>query len=403
MPSKLIVLAGPDEGRTFPLGSEVMLLGRSRATDAPLTDPHASRVHCQIVPEGNGYAVVDFDSASGTFVNGKEVDRHLLQSGDLIRIGSTHLQYVLDGVAETAAASPKPTRTTSDWAAGLVGQTLAHFEISGQLARGKTGYIFHARDTRSDAPVALKVMHPDFGQDDKKVQHFVEAMKTVLPLNHPHLLRIFGAGKTGNYCWVATEYVQGDSLAAVIGRINKTGKLDWKPVLRVGIYLVRALEYAHQRNLVHQNVTPQNILVGKSPQNTKLTDLMLALATEEDPTKPISAAGVPSESLPYLSPERTDGPKASVDARTDLYSLSATLYAMLTGRPPYAGSTVAEVIQNIRIEAPPRFNDFGVTAPDGFEKLLRRGMAKRPQDRPASAAEMRKELESLANTQTTGE
>src|ERR1051325_5083656 len=308
MASKLIVLAGPDEGRVFNLGSEVMLLGRSRATDSPLTDPHCSRVHCQIVPEADKYIVVDFDSASGTFVNGKEVDRHILQAGDLIRIGSTHLQFVAEG-AEGAAAAPVPAKTQTDWAKGLVGQTLAHYQITGPLARGKTGYIFHARDTRNETAVALKVLHPDFGLDEKKVQHFVEAMKTVLPLSHPHLLKIFGAGKTGKYCWVATEYIPGDSLAAVIGRISKTGKLDWKPVLRVAIYLVRALEYAHQKNLIHENVTPQNILVGKSPQNTKLTDLMLALATEEDPTKPISAAGVPSESLAYMSPERTDGAK----------------------------------------------------------------------------------------------
>jgi serine/threonine protein kinase len=400
MASKLIVLAGPDEGRVFSLGSEVMLLGRSRATDAPLIDPHASRVHCQIVPEGDKYVVVDFDSASGTFVNGKETDRHVLQSGDLIRIGSTHLQYVAEGAYTAVVATPKQTRAAGDWGASLVGQTVSHYQITAPLARGKTGYIFHARDTRSDAAVAFKVLHPDFGQDEKKVQHFIDAMKTVLPLNHAHLLKIFGAGKTGNYCWVATEYVQGDSLAAVIARTSKTGKLDWRPVLRVAIYLVRALEYAHQRNLTHQNVTPQNILVGKAPQNTKLTDLMLAQATEEDPTRPISAAGVPSEALAYMSPERTDGPAAKVDARTDIYSLAATLHAMMTGRPPFQGSTVAEVIENIRVEAPPRFAEYNVTAPDGFEKVLRRCMAKRPQDRLANATEMRKELEGFANTQT---
>jgi serine/threonine protein kinase len=223
-------------------------------------------------------------------------------------------------------------------------------------------------------------------------------MKSVLPLSHPHLLRIFGAGKTGRHCWVATEYVPGDSLAAVIGRMGKTGKLDWKPVLRVGVYLARALEYAHGKNLIHENVTPQNILVGKHPQNTKLTDLMLALATEEDPTTPISAADTPSESLPYMSPERTDGAGAKVDARTDLYSLAATLYAMLTGKPPFHGATVAELIESIRIDSAPSFESINVMVPDNLDKLLRRCLAKRPQDRVASAAEMRTGLESIAHT-----
>ena len=399
MGKKLVVLAGPDEGMVFTLGSEVLLLGRSRATETHLTDPHVSRVHCQVVPEGPQYVVVDFDSASGTFVNGKEVDRHVLQSGDLIRIGATHLQYVVEAngaAVATATAAAPATKAPTDWAKALIGQTLSHYRISGQLARGKTGYIFHAEDTRTETPVALKVLRSDFGQDEKKVKHFIEAMKAVLPLNHPHLLRIYGAGKTGNHCWVATEYIPGDSLAAVIGRIEKSGKLDWKAVVRVGVYLARALEFAHQKTLIHQNVTPQNILVGKMPQNTKLTDLMLALATEEDPTKAISAAGTPSESLPFMSPERTDGAGATVDARTDIYSLAAVLYAMLTGKPPFQGTAVTELIEKIRLESAPRLQAHGVQVPEALEKLLRRCLAKRPQDRPAKAADLRKALEALA-------
>ena len=143
-------------------------------------------------------------------------------------------------------------------------------------------------------------------------------------------------------------------------------------------------------------MTPQNILVGKKPQNTKLTDLMLALATEEDPTKPISAAGLPSPSLPYLSPERTDGPGATIDARTDVYSLGATLYAMITGRAPFHGATVDEVIENIRLDAAPRFFAYAMQVPEDFEKVLRRCLAKRPRDRFAHGGELRKELEAIA-------
>ncbi|MBI3760200.1 MAG: FHA domain-containing protein, partial [Deltaproteobacteria bacterium] len=233
MSKKLIVLAGPDEGRVFNLAGEALMFGRSRATDTPLTDPHVSRVHCQVVPEGGDYVVVDFDSASGTFVKGKEIDRHVLHPGDLIRIGDTHMQFVVD---ETSVQKPTG-KSPTDWASGLVGQTISHYAITAPLARGKSGYIFHAQDTRDETEIALKVLSPDFGQDEKKVQRFVEAMKTVLPLSHPHLLKILAAGKTGNHCWVATEYVAGESLSAVIGRIQKGRKLDWKGVLRVGAYL----------------------------------------------------------------------------------------------------------------------------------------------------------------------
>jgi serine/threonine protein kinase len=392
MAKKLLVLAGPDEGREFVLGAEPILVGRSRATLIHLTDPHISRVHCQVLPEGNQQVLVDFDSVSGTFVNGKEIDRHVLQAGDLVRIGATHMQFVVE--ADTELPRPEKVSPTA-WAKALVRQTIAHYEISAPLAGGKSGYIFHARDTRTDTAVALKVLHPDFGQDETKVQHFTEAMKAVMPLSHPHLLKILGAGKTGKHCWVATEYIPGDSLAAVIGRIEKTN-LDWKAAVRVGAYLAQALEFAHGKGLVHQNVTPQNIIVGRKPQNTKLTDLMLALATEENPTRPITAAGQPSESLPFMSPERTDGPQASVDARTDIYSLAATLYAMLTGKPPQQGATVEQLIEKIRLESPPRLSVYKLDVPGDLEKLLRHSLAKRAQDRPASAADFRKGLENIA-------
>jgi serine/threonine protein kinase len=412
MAKQLVILAGPDEGRSILLGAEVVMVGRSRATETPLTDPHIAKIHCQIVPEGNRHVLVDYDSISGTFVNGKEIQRHPLQTGDLIRIGGTHLQYVETGATTVlaaatptgaapatslapAAAAPAP-KSSVEWAKALVGQTLLHYQITAPLARGKSGYVFHARDTRTDTPVGLKVLHPDFGLDDKKVQHFVEAMKAVLPLSHPHLLKVYGAGKTGTYCWVATEYNTGDSLAAVIGRIEKTGKIDWKVALRVGVFLARALEYAHQKNLIHENVTPQNILVGRKAEQTKLLDLMLAGATEEDPTRPISAAGQPSEALPFMSPERTDGAGAAIDGRTDVYSFGATLYAMLAGKPPFTGATVEELVEKIRLDEPLRLQAVQVQAPPALEKLLRVCLAKRVRDRYAGAEDLRKDLEKIA-------
>jgi serine/threonine protein kinase len=403
MTKQLVVLSGPDEGRVFHLGADVFLLGRSRATESQLIDTNVSRVHCQVVPEGDQYALVDFDSVGGTFVNGKPIERHVLQPGDLIRIGSTRLQFVDDRAAggtpaPPAAAKPAgaPPRSATEWVQKLEGQTLGAYEVGAPLARGRTGYVFHGQDTKRNIPVAVKVLKPEFGEDDKKVQHFVDAMKAVLPLRHPNLLKIYGAGKSSVHCWVAMEYIPGDSLAAVISRIHTPGKIEWRSIVRVGVYLSRALEFAHDKKLIHQNVTPQNVLVTKHPQDTKLIDLMLATALEEDPTKPISAAGTPSDSLPYLAPERTDGPSGACDARTDVYSLAATLYAMFTGKPPFEGDTVDEVVEHIRLDAPARLKSLPIEIPDAFERLIRRALAKRPKDRPASAAEVRKELESLA-------
>jgi serine/threonine protein kinase len=393
MAKKLVVLAGPDEGRVIAIEEETVLIGRSRAAGVHLIDPHVSRVHCQVTTEKNQSMLVDFDSAGGTFVNGVAIEKHPLKPGDLIRIGATRLQYLEDYVGEIAA--PTPAKPVGSWASELVGQSFGHFEIGQPIARGKDGYVFHGRDTRTDAPIAMKVLRADFSDSDKNVKHFVEAMKTVMPLQHPHLIKVFSAGKTGPHCWMAEEYVAGDSLSAVIGRSEKVGRIDWRLVVRVGVYLARALEYAHAKDLLHLNVTPQNILVGKLPQDTKLTDLMLADATEEDPTKPISAAGLPSESLPYMSPERTDR-GAKMDVRTDLYSLGATLYAALTGKPPFEGDSVPDLIEQIRLDSPTSLKALSALVPDRFTRALRQALAKRPQDRPASATVLKTELEAIA-------
>lgn len=422
MTNKLVVLAGPDEGRVFALGTEVLLLGRSRATDTHLLDPHVSRVHCQVVPEDSKHVLVDFDSAGGTFVNGKQVTRHELKSGDLIRIGTTHMQFVVEqtpspapaggaaaddaGAAKTRATTMRRKTTVQPprpgaWAEALVGQVFSHYKVGRPLARSHTGYVFHANDTRRNLPLALKVLDPRYVKDEKVVSRFVEAMKTVLPLRHANLIRVYSAGRQGDHLWVSMEYVKaGESLAAVIGRSDHAGRTDWRVAVRLGVYLARALDYAHQRKIVHLNVTPQNVILGRQLPETKLADVMLASALHEEPTQPISAAGTPSEALSYMPPERTDGESAVVDARTDIYSLAATLYAVLTGRPPFQAPTTTELIDQIRLECAPRLKSADVEAPDAMERIVRRAMAKRPRDRYESAKQLLKELEAIAKAHT---
>ncbi len=435
MAKKLVVLAGPDEGRAFSLGGEPVLLGRSRATGSHLIDPHVSRVHCQVELIDGQFILTDYDSAGGTFVNGKRISRHTLQSGDLLRIGNTRLQFMEDDGSAAPEAPPQegpdegpepgatigpegiplarpvrrpppvspatkvgrpPQRRPGAWAQDLPGTKILHYKIGPLLAKGKSGFVFHARDTRRNVAVALKVLDPEFSQSESAVKRFVQAMKSVLPLRHPNLVKVVGAGKTGPNCWVAMEYVHGESLAAVIGRIETAGMLDWRQVLRVGIFLARALVYAHQKNLLHQSVTPPNILIGKTMNETKLADLMLATATEEDPTKPISAAGVPSEELSYMPPERTDGPGKPVDARADIYSLGAILYAMFTGHPPLGASTVKELVTKIRLESPVSLKSHQLGLPEELEQIVQQMLAKRPQDRQQTAKEVLAQLEGVA-------
>ena len=354
MNKHLLVLAGPDEGSVFPLSTQPLLVGRSRATEAKLIDPHVAPVHCQILWQDDHFVIRDFDSDAGTFLNGQRVSEHALKTGDMIRIGNTRLQLAESEAASPAAAAvaEKPKTARLGWAKELTGQKFGPYQIGALFAKSKTGCVFHARHTRKNLDVALKVLDPKYASSNALIQRFNRAMKAVLPLRHPNLVQVYGAGKTGPHCWVAMEFVRGESVAAVIGRIETVGMFDWRHVLRMQIYLTRALAYAHEHKLIHQCVTPQNVLVGKNLAKTKLADLMLDKAIERDPTLPL-ANGEPSEDLPYMSPERTDGPGKPVDSRTDTYSLGAVVYELLTGQPPFQAKTAADLVARIRLQSPP--------------------------------------------------
>jgi len=404
MGNRLLVLAGPDEGKVFPLqAGEALLLGRSRATEGRLIDPHVSRVHCQVQTDGEHATLTDFDSAGGTFVNGTKIaGKQDLKPGDLIRIGNTRLQYFAEeeaaaGGGEAPLAIPVKHATTAlSWAAALAGKKISNYKVGPILARGRSGYVFHARDTSQNLAVALKVLEPRFSKNNVAVQRFVRAMKTVMPLRHPNLVTVYSAGKTGPNCWIAMEYVPGESLAAVIGRIETAGMLDWRHVLRFAVYIARAIDYAHKKKIVHRNINPQNILLGNSPAETKLADLMLAKATEGETSEDITKTGEILGDFPYVSPEATAGGAQEVDGRTDIYSLGATIYAMLTGHPPFEGETVTELVIKIRREQPPPLKTLFLGIPPELEQIVEKMMAKRPAERFATAADLLHELEGLA-------
>jgi len=413
MSYRLVVLAGPDEGRIFALGTENVLVGRSRATDTRLIDPHVARVHCQIQWLDDHYVISDFESEGGTFVNGMRIREHELGVGDLIRIGNTRLQFLEDDqtpspeAAITVVPSKSPTLTgdavpapvpVSGWARQLTGQSFGQYKIGTLLAKSKTGYVFHARHVRKNVDAALKILDLKYSSDDALVKRFIEAMKTVLPLRHPNLVLVQSAGKTGQHCWVAMEYVRAENMAAVIGRIETTGMFDWRNVVRVLVYLTRALVYAHSQKIIHKCVTPQNILLGKDLARTKLSDLMLASAIERDPTLPLPS-GEPSDELAYMSPERTDGPGKPLDARTDIYSLGASGYALLTGQPPFAGKTPQDMIARIRLQSPPSIPQLHPGVPEELEFIILKMLAKRPEDRYRSAQQLLEELEKFAEAQ----
>ncbi len=403
MGKQLVVIAGPDRGRTFPVRADkVLLVGRSKNTETQLTDPHVSRVHCQIELVGDQILVSDQGSAGGTFVNGERVQKHALRPGDVVRIGDTQLRLQAEGAEDQTtvnpAAPPKPAATAPGRLTDLVGKTISHYEVGPVIAKGQTGVVFQGKDTKEEREVALKVFGPEFSRNEDEVQRFVRAMKTMLPIRHPNLVALYGAGKTGAYCWVAMEYVEGESLTQVIQRIGTAGMLDWRNALRVAIHVARALDFAHQQQIIHRNITPQNILVRAYDKMTKLGDLMLAKAMEGSLAQQITQPGELLGDVRYMSPERTR-PSGEVDGRSDIYSLGATVYALLTGRPPFEGETLVDVITRIRQAEPAKPKKYQLAIPDLFEGTVLRMLAKRPEDRFQTAGNLLADLERVAKFQ----
>jgi serine/threonine protein kinase len=402
MAIQLVVVAGPDKGREFALTpGDTLLVGRSQATQTKLADPHVSRVHCEVQVEGDEVTVIDSNSAGGTFVNGKKTSQQKLSPGDILQVGGTQFKIQVVGpeattLAPQAEAKARPAATEP--LAALSGQALSHYEIGPVLAKGQSALLFRARDTKENRTVALKVLVPEFSQNDEEMQRFVRAMKTMLPLRHPNLVALYGAGKTGPYCWIAMEYVDGESLTQVIQRIGTAGMLDWRHALRVTLHVGRALDYAQQHQIIHRNVTPQNILVQSSDKLTKLGDLMLAKALEGTLAQQITRPGEILGDIRYMSPERTRG-TTEVDGRSDIYSLGATVYALLTGRPPFEGGSLPETIQKIRQAEPVKPKKFQLSIPDLFEGTVLKMLAKRPEDRFQTPAEMLADAERVAKFQ----
>lgn len=405
MSLQLTVIAGPDTGKVFQLhGGEPFLLGRGPKAYYQLTDPAVSRTHCEVHLESDQAVVTCNGGSAGTLVNGKAIQRQALKLGDVLQVGDTQMRLqVADlpvGVAKEVMKRAGPTPAVPGNAENLeglgklVGTTLSHYEVGHVLGRGDNGVVFFAHDPQhGNRSVALKVLLPEFSADVPGMERFVRAMKTVTTLRHPNLVAVYGAGKTGPHCWVAMEYVAGETLTEVIGRMGVAGRIDWRHAFRIARDVGRALEYAHGEGIVHRNVTPRNILRQATDAACKLGDLMLAKAMDgtQHPTRPGELLG----EVPYMAPERTRGTLIP-DERSDLYGLGATLYALLTGRPPFAADTLVELIVHIRQTPPEPASKYQMSIPPLFEGVVSKLLEKKPENRYQTATEMLKDLKRVA-------
>lgn len=312
-----------------------------------------------------------------------------------MQIGDLANASTITGIGQNAGDDAEATEQLGS----LSGRSLAHFEVGDILGRGTSAIVFRAKDSKADREVALKVMQPTFSQNEDEVQRFVRAMKTMMPLNHPNLVRLYGAGRSGPYCWVSMELVDGENMTQVIQRIGVAGMLDWKYAYRVAVHIARALEHAHGQNIIHRNITPTNVLMEKESKTAKLGDLMLARALEGTLAKQITKPGEILGDVNYMSPERTKSDASQIDNRSDLFSLGSLVYALLTGKPPFAGSNMVDTIGKIRSADPEKPTKYQMSIPGQIEGMVMRLLQKAPAARYQTATEVLEELERIGRFQ----
>ena len=263
MQAYLRVTAGPDAGRTFDLIDGIpTVIGRGEKSTTRLTDGTVSRLHCELKWEGTKFTLIDLDSVGGTFVGGQKIKEHVLKHDEEFQIGGTRLKLHTTGIADaqTLMAAQKPERELTPDDGVLTGKTISHYELGPIVAKGRTGTIYKARDTKDGKDVAFKVLHSDFTSDEEDVQRFIRAMTTVVGLHHPNLITLYAAGKQGSTCWFAMEYVDGEPLTKLIEKFGTLKMLDWQFALTVGVHIAQALEAAHEK---HDH--PSQRLAGEHP------------------------------------------------------------------------------------------------------------------------------------------
>ncbi|WP_167546601.1 serine/threonine protein kinase [Stieleria maiorica] len=270
-------------------------------------------------------------------------------------------------------------------------ESIGDYEILSELGRGGMGVVYEAREKSLDRIVALKVMR--FGiVDPSALDRFRREAETAGALHHTNIVPVYATGREGDTSWYAMQRIEGESLAA---RILRTRRASSQPqleaILDVGIQAADALSHAHERDVVHRDVKPANLILDHEDR-VWLTDFGLARRlVDAGATITGAILGTPR----YMSPEQADLRAPDVDHRSDIYSLAATLYEMATGRPPFEGEDPLELITKIRHDDPPGLRTLRSDLPRDLEVVLQKAMEKDARRRYQSAAEFADDLRAV--------
>ena len=287
-------------------------------------------------------------------------------------------------------SAPAPGLSHATGLEQVRGALADRYVVERELGRGGMAVIYLAEDVRHGRKVAVKVLRPELcaGVGAKR---FVREIQTEARLAHPHIVPLLDSGDAGGVPYYVMPYVAGESLRAYLDRL-RTLPID--EALRIAAEVADALDCAHRHNVLHRDVKPENILLEEG--HAVVVDFGIARAiiraSAESPDDRITARGMTVGTLEYMSPEQARG-DAELDGRSDIYGLGSVLQEMLTGSPPFAARGMQAMMVLIQSTQPPSVRVARPEVPEPLAALVGRCLAKRPEDRFATAAELRSALE----------
>src|SRR5215813_1376913 len=281
------------------------------------------------------------------------------------------------------------------------GTRLGPYEILALLGVGGMGEVYRARDTRLERTVAIKILPAQFSSDPVRKQRFEREAKTISSLNHPHICVLYDVGNQDRLDYLVMECVEGETLAK---RLEK-GPLALQQVMKYGAQIADALDKAHQKGLVHRDLKPGNIML--TTTGAKLLDFGLARPTATPATlatmtgiapaeSPITQEGMLVGTFQYMSPEQVEGKE--LDGRSDIFSLGAVLYEMLTGKKAFDGKSQLTVLSAILEKEPRAISAMKPLTPPLLDHTIQRCLAKNSEERWQRALDLGLELKWLVES-----
>jgi serine/threonine protein kinase len=278
------------------------------------------------------------------------------------------------------------------------GTRLGRYEIRSQLGTGGMGEVYLAQDTMLDRAVALKILPPNLAEDNDRMGRFVREAKSASALNHPNIITIHEIGEIDGLHFIATEYIEGETLKSRL----ETESLSLKSTLDIALQVVSALDAAHRAGIVHRDVKPDNIMVRRDGI-AKVLDFGLLKLTASDRSKVDSegetkmqvrtSAGVIMGTTAYMSPEQARG--LEMDERTDIWSFGCVLYEMLASQQAFQGETMTDVLANIIYSEPASLLAQRRDTPAELERIIAKTIRKNRDERYQSAKELFIDLQQL--------